>query len=289
MGHVAVLSASQVDTFRSCSLKWHLRYREQAPPESRGAALVVGSVVDVAIKTGIHDLRSGEASIENLEALPLFREAWDAELASSDVPIAWGKKGQDACRSVAERLVKTYFDAEDLEERVARIEALDVRFELPVIDPNAGIELPDLRIVGYLDALERNDAGELRALDWKTAASRSGYDETSLATHLQGTLYAWAMKQIHGDEASDEVAFHVGLKLEAAIWEDRLVTLGEGAQRRALLTVIHAHRGMQVGTAFPSPNLYCGSCSYLKRCRSWQDSEAARLPVDPFAAEVLSA
>ncbi len=285
MGDIAVLSASQVDSFRSCSLKWFFRYREKAPPESRGAALVVGSVVDVSIKEGIHLIRSGAANAGDIEAEMLFRRAWDAELASTDVPVSWGKKGQEAACSVAEGLVKKYFEAEDLEERVARIVSLDLRFELPVVDPITGIERPDIRILGYLDAVERNDAGKLRALDWKTAASRSGYDEQSLAVHLQGALYTWALKQLHGDEASDEMAFHVGLKLKASVWEDRLVTLGGEAQRRALLTVLHAHRAMRVGTAYPQPNLYCAGCSYFKRCRSWQDAPTSVLPRDVFAEE----
>ncbi len=285
MSAVAVLSASQVGTFSSCSLKWHFRYREKAPEERRSVALVIGSAVDVAIKTGVHLLRSGEVRVEALETERVFQAAWDAELASNKIPIDWGKKGQDGQREMALAVTRAFLDAEDLPERVARIRSLDVRFELPVVDPVTGLEVPGLRLLGFLDAIERTPEG-LRPLDYKTAASRAGYDEQSLSTHLQGSLYSWALHQLHPEDATDEMAFQIGLKLKMPMLEDRVVTLGESARRRALLTVLHAHRAMDLGVAFPQPSFLCGGCGYQRRCAGWQDQAGPPLALDPFARAV---
>ena len=284
MGSVTVLSASQVGTYSQCSLKWALRHIERAPEERRSSALVVGSAVDTAVKTGIHLVRSGEVLVEQLETERVFQEAWDAEVvAHSDVPIDWGRKSEEETRETALGVTRAFLDAPDLPERVARVHALDVRFELPVFDPESGREIPGLLLVGILDAVERTERG-LRPLDYKTAASRAGYDEQSLATHLQGSLYVDALHRLYPDEATDEMAFQIGLKLKTPAVEDRVVSLGEAARRRALLIVLHAHRAMGLGVAFPQPSFLCGGCSYQQRCREWQERSVSPRPLDPFAA-----
>ena len=284
MGTVTVLSASQVGMYSTCSLKWSFRYRDRAPEEHRSAALVVGSVVDTAIKIGIHLVRSGEVPIDQLDSEQIFRDAWAAELAvSPDVPIDWGKKGEEQQRATALAVSKAFLDAEDLSERIGRIHSLDVRFELPVIDSDSGEAVPGLALVGIMDAIERTDRG-LRPLDYKTAASRAGYDEVSLSTHLQGSLYVAALHQLHPSQATDEMAFQVGLKLKQPLVIDRLVEISPAARKRALLTVLHAHRAMDLGVAYPQPSFLCGGCCYRRRCASWQLRATSPRNRDPFAA-----
>lgn len=286
MGSVSILSASQVGTFQQCSLKWAYRYRHRVPPESRSAALVVGSAVDVAVKAAFHAVKSGEVSIESLDSGRLFEEAWEGELkADPAVPIDWGKKGEAGQRETALAVTRAFLDAEDLEERIQRIKVLDFRFDLPVLDPDTGAAVPNLRIVGILDAIEETEAG-LRPLDWKTAASRAGYDETSMATHLQGSLYVDALRRIHPKEASGEFALAIGLKLKSPVIEDRVVTISQAARRRAILTVLHAHRAMLMGLAFPQPSFLCGGCPYQRRCGQWQAHANAPVRADAFAASL---
>ena len=150
------------------------------------------------------------------------------------------------------------------------------------MDPITGYTLPDLALVGILDAVERTERG-LRPLDFKTASSKAGYDEQSLATHLQGSLYVDALQRLHPDEATDEIAFWIGMKLKTPVLEDRVVTISESARKRAMLTVLHAHRAMDLGVAFPQPSFLCGGCPYQKRCATWQESRAAVLRRDVFA------
>lgn len=282
MSHVRVLSATQVDAFRGCSLKWHYRYVEKVPEESKSGALVVGSTVDVAVKGVIHHLRSGE-TVASLKATDLARAAWDAELASAgDRPLLWGEKGQEAAWKAAVGLVEAYVALPDLAARIGRVEILDFRFELPVQDPASDQPVPGLFVQGFLDVIERTADGRLRAMDIKTASSRAGYAPEDLVAHLQGSLYAWALRELHGDRASPDVGFTVGLKLKEPVWIDRNIVLGEAAQRRAILTLLHARRGMDLGVAFPQPSFLCGSCSFFARCATWEVSPIATLRRDPF-------
>lgn len=285
MSSARILSASQVDMYRQCSLRWHYRHVDYAPEESRSGALVVGTAVDVALKGAIHLLRSGEATPDQLKPADLVRKAWDAEItAAKDVPVLWGERNTaEKGLATATGLVESFLRLPDLPGRISGIEAVDLRFELPVSDPTTGCRVPGLTLTGILDIVERAPDGRLRALDLKTASSRAGYDSDDLRFHLQGSLYVWALREIHGDKASDEMAFTVGFKTKDPCREDRTVFLGEPARRRALLTVIHARRGMDLGLAFPQPSFLCGSCPNARRCCSWADSPNAALPRDPFA------
>lgn len=288
MSRMKLLSASQVNGFRTCPLRWHYRYRERAPEESRSGALVVGSVVHAALAMGIHELRSGETRLEELSPGLLFEKAWDAEIDTVNVPITWGSKGEEAAKTTAEGLVSAFLNAEDLRERVARIVDLDVKFEIPVVDPTTDREVPDLRLVGFLDGIERREDGKLVVWEAKTAASRAGYDESSLAVHLQAGLYAHALQYLHGDDASEDVHFRLGLKLKDPVWEDRLVTFGASARKRVLMTVLEVKRAMDSGVAYPSPGWACSGCAYSKRCSGWQHQMVVRPSVDVFAFEAGS-
>lgn len=286
MSNFRVLSASQLTTYATCTQQWAYRYAEKAPEECRSGALVLGSAVDVALKTLVHQVRSGEATVGTVKPKELLHEAWGAETSSkSDVPIDWGEKGEPASLRTAEALVEAYAKLPDLETRIARIASVDLRFELPVLDPSTGQPVPRLGVQGILDFVERDAAGKLRALDLKTAGSRAGWSPDDTRWHVQGSVYAWALKELHGDDAADDVAFHIGFKLKEPVWEDRVVYLPAAAQRRVLLSLIAASQSMERATPFPQRSWACTSgCAYARRCDAWQETAVVEVRRDPFAA-----
>src|SRR5439155_1343426 len=117
---------------------------------------------------------------------------------------------------------------------------------------------------------------KLRPLDYKTAANRAGWNDPSdIQELMQAGLYPWALHQLHGDAAADEMAYLIGFKTKEAVWEDREVVLGEPHRRRALLTALQLARAMSAGFRWPTPNFTCPSCSFRDRCRLWQDTPAS--------------
>lgn len=285
MSNFRLLSASQLTTYSTCTQQWAFRYIEKAPEESRAGALVLGSAVDVAIKSLVHQVRAGEATIATVKPKDLLHEAWGAETSSkADVPIDWGEKGEPASLRTAEVLVEAFAKLPDLERRIARITAVDLRFELPVRDPRTGQPVPGLGVQGILDFVERGPHGKLMASDLKTSASRAGWASDDTRWHVQGSVYVWALKELHGDDASDDVAFTIGLKLKEPLWEDRVVHLPEAAQRRVLLSLIAASQSMERATPFPQRSWACAGCAYSRRCDAWQDAAVVEVRRDPFAA-----
>lgn len=285
MSDFRLLSASQLTTYSTCTQQWAYRYLEKAPEESRAGALVLGSAVDVALKTLVHQVRAGEAAIATVKPKDLLHEAWGAETSvKPDVRIDWGEKGEPASLRTAEALVEAFAKLPDLEVRIARIVSVDLRFELPILDPRTGQPVPGLGVQGILDFVERDAGGKLRALDLKTAGSRAGWSPDDTRWHVQGSVYAWALKELHGDDASDDVAFHIGFKLKESIWEDRVVYLPAAAQRRVLLSLIAASQSMDRATPFPQKSWACPGCAYTRRCDAWQETAVIEVQRDPFAA-----
>lgn len=279
MGIVRIVSASQVDTFRQCPLKWWFRHVKEEPERQRAAALLVGTVVDAAVKAAVYAVRDGLSP----DAEALFAKAWGDEVGATPVPIEWPEKGEEATKATAHDLVVSFLARPDLTAWVGRIEAVDVRIDLPVVDPRTGREVPDLRIVGIMDLVERDEHGKVRPLELKTAASRAGYDADSLTRHLQLCLYSDALRRMRPNSA-DEVAVDVGLKLKTVTWERRVVTLSDGARRRAVMTVLGVARAMAAGNIFPVTSWACSGCAYEEPCQRWQDSPYALRVVDPFTA-----
>jgi len=150
--------------------------------------------------------------------------------------------------------------------------------------PDGESRVPGLGVQGILDAVERVD-GRLRALDWKTSASRAGWDAESLKWHAQGSIYAWASEgDSRGTAASDDVAFCIGLKLKEPLFEDRVAQFPKAARERALLTLIAAAQSMERATPFPHPGWMCNGCAFSRRCDAWQSTARIDVRRDPFAA-----
>lgn len=286
MSKIQVVSATMIDTIRMCPLKARYRYLDRLPEKSRSGALVVGSAVDVAAKHIVHGLRAGDLKMGSIDATAILGRAWDEELAKAGtMEIVWPERGSEQKgKATATELLAAFARLPDLAERVARIHEVDVRFEIPLPDPTTGRAIPGLYVQGILDFVERTPDGRYRACDMKTAATRSGYDDEDLAGHLQGALYALALRHRYGAQASDQFAVILGLKLKTPVWEDRLVTLGPAQQRRAVRTALEAKRLLDLGIAYPVRNWSCGSCPYAEPCSGWQDSQETLQARDPFAA-----
>ncbi len=286
MSEVTVLSASQCSTYAGCSLRWHLRYRERAPEESRSGPLVVGSVIDTVLKAGLHQLRNGEVRLEELDPEQLFEAAWEAELASTtDAPIVWNSKGVDAARRTALALVTQYLSREDVLDLANRLD-LDVRFELPLVDEDLAIDESEVQLVGILDATDRFPDGRRHPLDWKTAASRSGYDEETLKLRtLQGPLYVWATGRMLGEDAATRMRYHVGIKTAKPTWQEIDVDMPGPVQQRALRTVVAIHHAMKAGNVYPQPSFLCGSCPHREACKAWTGGRTKKV-VDVFAQAI---
>ena len=98
---VRTISISKASTIQQCSLKYRLRYVEKAREESRGAALVVGTVIDLAVKAIVLRVQAADLAVGKIDADAIFDPIWAEEEERTKVPILWGAKGRDTVRETA--------------------------------------------------------------------------------------------------------------------------------------------------------------------------------------------
>jgi CRISPR/Cas system-associated exonuclease Cas4 (RecB family) len=159
-----VLSASQVGTFRRCSLQWHLRYQcgvRMKPP----AVLLKGRAVHTAVAAGYR------AKIESGGAMPALDLMTDAASAE------WDKAAPFTAFEPDEQ-------PGDLKDRTVRLTAMHHRTIMPHVEPVLVEEelrytLGGVAMLGYIDCLSAD--GTVR--DVKVAGRRP--DENGLAVDFQ--------------------------------------------------------------------------------------------------------
>lgn len=282
------ISASECSTWLGCSLRHRYKYRDRAEDETRGGALVLGSVVDTAVKAGVRLVRSGEATTDAIDSKHLVDAAWSAEEANTSTPILWGAKGRDAALGTAHGLVAAFFKDPAVRERIPHFVELDVKVEVPILDPVRGTDTGIL-LKGYIDAIEETKGTDgkssTRVAEFKTSATKGAYDEAGLdQIPIQVVLYNYALRRLRGEVVASEVGYFVGIKTKTPEWTLPVVRVTPDAERRALLVVQHVARAIELGVAVPSPSWMCPTCPSLVRCSSWAQTEASAIRADPFAA-----
>lgn len=147
----AVLSPSQVRTFRDCGAKWYFKYALGLPDPPNGS-LVRGRVVHQMAETFFRArLEGARPDPDDLQAS--FEEAWDAASAGA----AFGAdEDVDLLKRQAALLTRKYLDEVAPEIYPAAV-------ELPIQGTIAGV-----RVRGFIDLLDTQG----RIIDLKTAARK---------------------------------------------------------------------------------------------------------------------
>jgi len=164
------VSPSKVETFASCGLRWLLTTVGGDSP-SQGSANIGTLIHDIAHELG-----------DDVDESTLIAEV-ERRWGRLGLPPGWTTDRQrDLARDMVRRLSEYY--------ELARASAWEkVGSELHV-----RVDVGRATLVGRVDRLERDPAGRLRVLDYKTGSSRVGKDK--LARHPQLATYQVATE--HG-------------------------------------------------------------------------------------------
>lgn len=250
------LSASQISTWLGCHRKWAFRYVEHAPREFRSSALALGSAVHSALDW-FHGEKLDGGSPAPTKVAEIFRADWDAE---QEEPIRF-KDGESyaSLRETGETLARLYA------ERFAdtRIEATELPFEVPLVDPETG-EILGESIRGYIDLLLPDDT----LVEVKTTARRFGDDD--LRRRLQLTAYAYAHRLKTGRAPKLAVVSLTKTRRPAVEVATTVRTPAEDAFFVHLAR--EAAEGMDSGAYPPNPGWQCADCEFQRSCAAWRGS-----------------
>jgi len=244
------VSASRLNTFHQCRLKFFFRYVAELEKPTT-PALFVGKAIHAVLQTwNIARWRGDERPEE------FFREALNAIWENAGATVKW--KDEAAQRETAWATLQTYFHESPIPAD-EKPQGVEVAVEADL--PQKGYP----RLVGILDLVRPGG----KIVDFKTSSTTPDPGRCTHQNELQLTCYGLLYREATGErEQGFELHHLVKLKTPKVV----ITTIGAvtPAQERRLFRVIESYlTGLEAMDFVPSPGLGCLSCEYFRECRAW--------------------
>ena len=248
-----VVSASRLNCFHSCRLKFFFRYvLELVKPST--AALFVGKAVHAALQQWSTARWRGQE-----HDAPALREgflmSWIA--GQEDSPVSW-EADEDEQQEKAWGLVEMYLRDTPIPAE-EKPEAVEVRVEADL----ARHGLPSL--VGIIDLVRPGG----RIVDFKTSAATPNAEQVVHRNETQLTAYGLLYREATGKpESGFELHHLVKTKTPKLVVSEAAATT-ESQHAKLFRSIESFVDGVEREDYVPSPGLQCASCEFINECRSW--------------------
>jgi len=232
------LSASAVDTYERCGLRFKLE-RDWRIPAKPAAAMQYGGAIHRVLKTYFDSVRLGRPKTDD-ELIDLFRQDLaDAKIQESYQHELYEKLGVSQLREFlsAARSIPA--------EQVLHTEE---SFE---------IKIGETIVAGRIDRIDRRSDGTVAIIDYKTGKAR---DQENADESLQLSLYAIAAKEKWGYDVGALVFYN--MEENVPVFTRR--SASELNTARDL--VIKVAQGIADGVFKAKPGNHCNFCAYRSLC-----------------------
>jgi DNA helicase II / ATP-dependent DNA helicase PcrA len=232
------LSASAVDTYERCGLKFRLDrdWRLAAKP---AAAMQYGAAIHRVLKTYFDSVQLGRPKT-NDELIDLFRQ----DLADAKIQEAYQHE---------------LYENQGVEQLRDFLTAARSRTDLQVLHTEQSFEIRvgETAVVGRIDRIDRRPDDTVAIVDYKTGKAR---DQKNADESLQLSLYAIAAEEKWGYKVS-ALVFH---NLEENV---PVVTVRSDSQLLAARDrVLEAAEGIAQGKFAAKVGIHCDFCAYRSLC-----------------------
>ena len=232
------LSASAIETYRSCPMKyllgqvWGIRGGAQA-------AMTFGNVMHVTIREFVREIRKRrEIAFEEVAAI--YEREWSAAGFQDDYQEEeYRKAGREQLRAFCESYSRAPADVLEQEKG----------FELP-LDPN-------VVIIGRMDQINRLGARRVEIVDYKTGNPKRAKQADQ---SLQLSLYALAAQEVMGLDAERLVFYNLTTNEPVASTRDAK------ALKKAKDTVAEVADQIRAGEFPAKPGFVCRYCDFRPIC-----------------------
>ena len=246
-----VISASQVNAYLACPLKYRFQYVDKIPRAWRVATMCFGSSVHAAVEWFHRQRLSGVApSAEQAEQI--FEADWYAQnlepLVFSD------RESREGLLEKGRAMVRLYVE----QANSVRPVAVEQPFEVELHDPESG-EAFDLRLRGFIDLIEEDGT----VVDLKTAGR--SLEAGGLERHLQLSIYALAGLIQTGSTPKLRLDM---LYKTARPRLERLETMRTPADLAWTAQLVREIAlAIETEHFFPNPSWRCQECEYFAHCQ----------------------
>ena len=247
------LSASAIDTYATCPLKFCLQMRWRLP-EQPSAALQYGA----AIHSALRDFY--DASLRGI-----------TRTADETVEIFLREFEQAKIEENLQRKLYERQGSEQLRQFLA-LRALEPRPQVITTEKSFRFAIEDVMIRGRIDRIDRLPSGGVLVLDYKTGAPKNDFEA---AKSIQLRLYGLAAR-LEG-HAVEKLAFY-NLEDNTVAETDRV------DEDRIRTEVLDVAAGITCGDFAPTPGFHCKNCGYRSVCPA--TAERATQPIEHKLATI---
>ena len=246
------VSASRINLFHSCRLKFYFRYvLKLNKPAS--AALYVGKTVHAMLQEWSKQRWLGKpAQSENLRAH--FDDYW--ELSLRDDPVSFEAGEEETERKKAWALVEMY-----LRETPIPVDEKPMGVEVSVETDLSAQGLPNLR--GIIDLVRSN--GEI--VDFKTSATTPNEEQVLHRNLLQLTIYGLLYREATGEKEKGFELHHLVKTKTPKLVVTRHAPITEKQKDNLFRSIESFVDGVQREDWVASPGLQCASCEFFTECK----------------------
>lgn len=263
------ISHSQIFTYLTCSLKYYFHYVKQQPPERISINLIFGRAIHSGIETAYRSLKNSGQVEPVSTVIQVFEEYLNLDLDAAAVPIVYKKASPD--RSGALALGKAMLEVfhESIVRTVQTAQIVEVELPLSARLYTDEGQPTEFKLVGILDLLLMDDAGEIIIVDNKTAAqpmSQSAADDDHQMTAYSHLL---AANKFIFPTAPVKCRFDVLRKLKSPKLE-QVETFRTAQHRKRFARIANAVlAGIDAQIYMPQPSWMCVDCAHGDACKSW--------------------
>ena len=249
------ISASRLNTFHQCRLKFFFRYvAELEKPVS--PALHVGTTVHAVLQAWNQARWKGSNPKSFQE---VFDQSWD----HPEREVTWRDKDETEQRQNAWTMLETYFRETPIPGNEKPL-GVEVGVETDLVQRG----FP--KLVGIIDLVRPGG----RIVDFKTAAQTPQPERTIHQNQTQLTCYGLLYREATGQQESGFELHHL-VKLKTPKIVVVSVPPVTAAHERRLFRGIESYlEGLDRQDFVPSPGMGCLACEYFRECRAWSGHHA---------------
>ena len=248
---LATVSASRLNTFHACRLKFYFNY-VLGLPRAKSGAQHIGSTVHHALKLW-NLARWRKQSIPDGWLREQFDLFWTEDQAGA---IAWDEGEEDQSKAKAWALLDTYFQQSPIPANEAA-EGVEVSVEA---------DIGSTKLIGIIDLVRSGG----RIVEFKTAGQTPNPDKAEHMHELQCSCYSLMYREATGrPEKAVELHHLVKLKIPKLVVTE-LPPMSTKQETRLLKVVDSYLAGVQRQDWVPSPSpMSCACCEFFNECRRW--------------------
>ena len=246
------VSASRLNCFLTCRLKFYFRYVLKLTKPSTGP-LFVGRAVHNALKRWSKARWLGQPhDTETLK--PTFLTDWT--LSQQEEPVEWEQDEEEKQQGKAWDLVDMYL----------RDTPISAEEKPEAVEVSVGADLPGLpRLIGIIDLIRPGG----KIVDFKTSAATPQPAQAIHRNETQLTAYGILYREATGEEASGFELHHLIKTKQPKLVVTDVGALTDGREQKFLRAVESYVEGVEREDYVPSPGLQCASCEFFNECSMW--------------------